>query len=76
VENAGRPEAAAASGAWAADDTYVARIALQETPFVLTATLRFAGDEVTMDREWNVAFGETKLPRLEGRAEPARRRGR
>ena len=71
-----RDERVSASGAWTAEDTYTARLCLHETPFVLTATLRFAGDEVTLDREWNVAFGETKRPRLVGRAEPgaARRR--
>jgi CubicO group peptidase (beta-lactamase class C family) len=70
VPLAGREERVSASGAWTADDTYTARLCLHETPFVLTSTLRFAGDEVTLDREWNVAFGETKRPRLVGRAEP------
>ena len=70
VPFAGRDERVSASGAWTADDTYTARLCLHETPFVLTATLRFAGDEVTLDREFNVAFGETKRPRLVGRAEP------
>ena len=70
VPFAGRDERVSASGAWTADDTYTARLCLHETPFVLTATLRFAGDEVTFDRELNVAFGETKRPRLVGHAEP------
>jgi hypothetical protein len=64
----GRDERVSASGAWTADDTYVAQLCLHETPFVLTATFRFAGDEVTLEREANVAFGETKRPTLVGRA--------
>jgi hypothetical protein len=63
-----RDERVSASGGWTADDTYTVKLCLHETPFVLTETLRFAGDELTLDREWNVGFGETKLPRLVGRA--------
>jgi CubicO group peptidase (beta-lactamase class C family) len=63
-------ERVAASGAWTAEDTFTAKLALHETPFVLTAALRFAGDEVSFDREFNVAFGEKKRPRLVGRAAP------
>jgi CubicO group peptidase (beta-lactamase class C family) len=65
---AGRDERVSASGAWTADDTFTARLCLHETPFVLTATLRFAGDEVTFDREANVGFGPTKRPTLVGKA--------
>jgi CubicO group peptidase (beta-lactamase class C family) len=64
---AGAP--AAASGAWTADDTFVVKQCLTETPFVLTMTLRFAGAEVTCAREMNVGFGPTKKPALTGRAE-------
>jgi hypothetical protein len=66
----GRDERVAASGAWTAEDTYTARLCLHETPYVLTARLRFAGDEVTLERETNVSYGETKRPTLVGRAEP------
>jgi CubicO group peptidase (beta-lactamase class C family) len=65
-----RDERVAASGAWTAEDTYTARLCLHETPYVLTARLRFAGDEVTLEREANVSFGETKRPTLVGRAGP------
>ena len=61
-------ERVAATGAWTADDSYTAQLALHETPFVVTVTLRFKGNEVTFDREWNVAFGERKRPTLTGNA--------
>ena len=61
----------AASGAWTADDTYTARLYLNETPFRVTAAFRFDGDRVTLDREYNVALGDapTKRPTLVGQAE-------
>ena len=57
----------AASGAWTAPDTYTVKLCLYETPFVVTSSLRFAGEEVTFEREFNVAFGERKRPTLVGR---------
>jgi CubicO group peptidase (beta-lactamase class C family) len=69
----GRDERASASGAWTAPDTYEARISLRETPFVLWAKLRFAGDEVTFDRGANVGFGPTQRPALVGKAAAVRR---
>ena len=68
VPSGGRDERAAASGAWTAPDTYEARISLRETPFVLWAKLRFAGDEVTFERGANVGFGPTTRPTLVGKA--------
>jgi CubicO group peptidase (beta-lactamase class C family) len=62
----------AASGAWTAPDTYTAKLAFYETPFALTLTLRFAGDELHLDSEYNVSFGATKQPPLVGKAAPAR----
>ncbi len=62
----------AASGAWTAPDTYTAKIAFYETPFALTLTLRFAGDELLYGSEYNVAFGPTKPPALVGGAVAAR----
>jgi len=58
----------AASGAWTADDTYTVKLCLYETPFYLTMTLRFEGDTLVLDSEYNVAFGERRLPQLSGRA--------
>jgi CubicO group peptidase (beta-lactamase class C family) len=57
----------ATSGAWASDDTYLARICFYETPSHLTFRLRFAGDELTVESELNVAFGPTRQPTLVGR---------
>lgn len=48
---------AAASGAWTTVDTYIARVAFYETPFLLTLTLKFNGDTVQIDREMNVGGG-------------------
>ena len=62
----------AASGAWTARDTYTAKIAFYETPFALTMTLRFGGDIVVLDSEYNVAFGPTKQPQLVGTASAAK----
>jgi CubicO group peptidase (beta-lactamase class C family) len=59
----------AVSGAWTADDTYVAKMTFFETPFSTTLTLRFADDQLVYDAEFNVAFGPTKQPQLVARAE-------
>jgi CubicO group peptidase (beta-lactamase class C family) len=60
----------AASGAWTAQAEYTAKICLYETPFALTLTLRFSGNDlVLVDSEYNVAFGPTKQPQLVGHAE-------
>lgn len=60
-------ERVAATGAWTAEHTYTAKVALHETPFVVTLRLGFKGEELTLDQDYNVAFGETKRPRLIGR---------
>lgn len=59
---------AAASGAWTGSDTYTARVAFTEAPFVVTLQLRFTGDEVRLESEANVGFGATKQPVLVGKA--------
>jgi CubicO group peptidase (beta-lactamase class C family) len=48
---------AASSGAWTTVDTFVAKVAFYETPFVLNLTLKFNGDTVNVDREMNVGGG-------------------
>ena len=58
----------AATGAWTADDTYAVKISFHETPFAITLGLRFSGDELVYDSEYNVAFGPTKQAQLVGRA--------
>src|SRR5262245_31320942 len=60
---------AAAGGAWTADDTFTARVCFVETPFVVTVRLKFTGDEVRLESEWNVGFGATKDAALVGKAE-------
>jgi hypothetical protein len=59
---------AAASGAWVGDDTFKARICFYETPFIVTMTLKFAGDRLFLDSESNVGFGPTRQPQLVGKA--------
>jgi CubicO group peptidase (beta-lactamase class C family) len=65
----GVDQPAAGSGGWTADDTYAARIYLNESPYRLSATFRFGGDLLVLDREYNVAIsGDAKRPQLVGRA--------
>jgi hypothetical protein len=57
------------SGAWAAEDVFTAKVCFNETPFVVTLTMRFDGDAVEFDQETNVGFGSARRPKLVGRAE-------
>jgi CubicO group peptidase (beta-lactamase class C family) len=59
---------AAVSGAWVGDDTFKARICFYETPFTVTMTLKFAGDQLFLDSESNVGFGQTRQPQLVGKS--------
>jgi CubicO group peptidase (beta-lactamase class C family) len=59
----------AVAGAWTADDTYTAKFCFHETPTSVTANLKFSGDQLLYDAEYNVAFGPAKQPQLVGRAE-------
>jgi len=65
----GVDQATAGSGAWTSDDTYVARVYLNETPFRVDMTLRFADGGLVLDREYNVALGTlpTRRTSLAGR---------
>ena len=65
----GPDQPVAASGAWTGDSTYVATVALYETPFKMNVRLAFVGDTVEYAREMHVGFGETKLPTLVGTAQ-------
>jgi CubicO group peptidase (beta-lactamase class C family) len=60
---------AAASGAWTGDDAYTAKLCFYETPFTVTVRLKFAGNEVRCEGEWDVGFGPTKEALLTGRPE-------
>jgi CubicO group peptidase (beta-lactamase class C family) len=64
-----KDEPAAASMAWAKDDTVVIKQAFTETPYTLTMTLQFSGDEVRCAFETNVGFGATKKQALVGKRE-------
>ena len=67
-----RRAAVAASGAWANESTFVARLQVYETPIALLVELRFAGDEVTVRLTQNVSFGPTELARSVGVARDSR----
>jgi hypothetical protein len=62
----------AASGAWTSDDTFVAKLCFVETPYTITATIKFAGDQVFLDMVHNQRWGETKRPRIVGQRLVAR----
>jgi CubicO group peptidase (beta-lactamase class C family) len=59
---------AAVSGAWTADDTFKAKICFYETPFIVTLSLKFSGNELLFDSQSNVGFGPTKQAPLVGKA--------
>jgi len=60
---------AAATSAWAADDTLVLKQCFYETPYYVTRKLHFEGNQVILDAESNVGFRQTKQPQLIGKAE-------
>ena len=57
---------AAACGAWTADDTFTAKLCFTETPYLITLTLSFSGDNFHFDATRNVSFGPTKSGPLVG----------
>jgi CubicO group peptidase (beta-lactamase class C family) len=61
---------AAVSGAWTDGDTFKAKICFFETPFIVTVSLKFSGDELLFDSQSNVGFGATKQQQLVGKAKP------
>jgi len=56
----------AARGAWTNPNTYVMKVCYVETPYIETFTLTFNGDDLTIARKLNVAFGATDSPLLVG----------
>lgn len=60
---------AAATSAWATEDTLVMKQCFTETPYYVTRKLRFDGNQLFYDAEANVGFRNTKQPQLVGRAE-------
>jgi CubicO group peptidase (beta-lactamase class C family) len=62
-------EPTAGTFAWSTDDTCVIKQCAYETPYHTTLTLKFNGEQMTLDSEANVAFGPTQRPPLSGRME-------
>ncbi len=62
-------EPIAGTFAWPGDDTCAIKFCAFETPYHRMLTLKFNGDQVTLDSEANVSFGQTKRPQLIGRTE-------
>jgi len=61
-------EPTAGAFAWK-DDTCVIKLCAYETPYLTGLTLKFDGDQMTLNSESNVGFGPTKRPQLTGHAE-------
>jgi CubicO group peptidase (beta-lactamase class C family) len=61
-------QAAAVTGAWTAPDTYTAKICFNETPYVVTTTLKFAEGKLRFNSAWNVSFRAAKNGELLGEA--------
>jgi CubicO group peptidase (beta-lactamase class C family) len=56
----------AATGAWSAPDTFVARLCFDETPYTLSASFRFEGDQVRVNMGYNVRWGAATEPEITG----------
>jgi hypothetical protein len=56
----------AASGGWAADDTYTMKVARYRTPFATTFRFRFAGDQLVVDSEANVGAADSRIVHYTG----------
>jgi CubicO group peptidase (beta-lactamase class C family) len=59
----------AATGGWQGTNAYAVKIVQYETPFITKLVARFAGDEVVLELQDHVQFGQVKAPMLVGRAE-------
>jgi CubicO group peptidase (beta-lactamase class C family) len=66
LTNASGPDPIAASGGWAANDTYAMKIVRYRTPFATSYRLRFTGGQLTVDSEQNVGAADSRIARLEG----------
>ena len=56
----------ATSGGWTAGDTFKVKLCFYETPFIVTLSLKFEGDQLLLDTQSNVGFGQNRRPRLTG----------
>ena len=59
----------AVSGAWSDDNTFVAKLCFDETPYTIAARFKFSGEQLFLDLEHNLRWGPTKRPQLTGKAE-------
>jgi CubicO group peptidase (beta-lactamase class C family) len=60
----------AASGAWTEDGVYKAKLIFYQTPFYVTFALKFSGDQLLFDTEYNVVRrGPAKQPQLIGQVQ-------
>lgn len=56
----------AASGAWTADNVFMAQICFYQTPFIVTMHLTFSDDKLELHAVTNVGFGPTRELKLIG----------
>lgn len=61
-----QPWPVVARGAWTDETTYSLRVCLLETPFTPTITLKFSGDDVSVDLRGAIHFGPTERPEVLG----------
>lgn len=61
--------ATASSGAWITNNTYQLTMYNYESPHAITYSIKFDGNEVIVDSEFNVLFGNTKQPQVKGKME-------
>jgi CubicO group peptidase (beta-lactamase class C family) len=57
----------AASCGWSDDHTFVAKLCFSQTPYTLTSKFTFERDQLSIDIEHNLRWGETKRPRITGK---------
>jgi len=58
----------AAGGAWTDADTFTAKLCFDETPFIITARLKFEGDKLFLDMDHNQRWGEKHRAQIVGQA--------
>jgi len=58
-----------ASSAWVQEDTLVAKLCFPETPYTLSLKMKFSGNDLVLDPEFNVSIFPTHLARWTGKAE-------
>jgi CubicO group peptidase (beta-lactamase class C family) len=54
----------AVSGAWSAENTFVARLVFNETPYSMTTTFGFEGEQVRVSSTYNVRWGTPSEPEI------------